>query len=164
MNSFGATSTLTDQPCNTGKVVENFSTLLNELDFSQQLKILNIGKLNIRKKNLAYQDMLALSIVLWRLALQSTFPSDYEHIFELYLTKRREQAISKKEQVKQLRFQLIIRAYVDLLETQGNSNFTEISSYLIKKIKPSSSNYESIRLKLALSIRNIYSFFFQRLI
>lgn len=142
----------------------NFKSIIEGMDFPQKLLLLTINPFRFKKRRLATQHLHALTLGLWRLALQRSFPSDYNDIFNEYFSRKELQTSSYKKYISSSTFQTMIQTYISLLDIYSDKNFTEVSSYLIKTVHLPKINNDVVRLKLALTIRNMYNFIFKSLI
>lgn len=155
---------INNSPYSIIEILTNFSVLMEDMNFSNELSILKINKFCFRKRKKAYQHMQAITISLWRLALQRSFPSEYDIIFGAYLCKKNSQIPINKKGILAPYFQTILQPYIEILHTHGDSDFTEISSHLINTLQLSKVNNDATKLKLALTIRNMYNYIFKKLI
>lgn len=154
----------TNVPYTIDEIIKNFIALMKDMNFSQELSLLGISRFHFIKRKIALQHIQALTTGLWQLALQRSFPLEYEKIFSEYLSTLYKQHPKYKKSSSASKFQKIIISYVSLLELHKDTNFTDVSSHLIKTVNFSAANNKALQLKLALAIRDIYNFLFQRLI
>lgn len=155
---------INNSPYNIIEILTNFSILMEDMNFSNELDILKINKFCFRKRKKAYQHMQAIAVSLWRLALQHSFPSEYEIIFGAYLCKKNSHIPMNKQGILDPYFQKVLQSYIEILNTHGDSDFTEVSSHLINALQLSKVNNDAIKLKLALTIRTMYNDIFKKLI
>jgi hypothetical protein len=143
------------------EVIANFQAVMAGTDFSLQLRQLGIGAMQItRRKNMTL-EFKGVFIGLWRLALARSFPDDGEEIFGNYLALCLKDA--KKSGTTQ---QLVERArqYADMLLHLGDTDFSEASRHLASFLPLSDAARKKVTLKLALDLRRMYNFIFQRMI
>lgn len=146
------------------EVLNNFDALLNSMDFDHELAILGIRRFHFRHRRKALRELRALSIALWRLALLRSFPEEGETIFETYLAGLLEDAETETEVERARQLECLVRSYVDMLQERGDSDFTVVSEHIVAQSKHRNEDTASLRLKLALLIRNTYIIIFHRLI
>lgn len=146
------------------EALHNFSLMLGGMDFSQELALLGIGKFHFRRRERALRELRAMSIGLWRLGLQRSFPADGEAIFERFMLELYERAHNSREREQANAFDLLVRSYVERLNERGDSDFTAVSGHIVDLFKRSSADAAAQRLKLALLMRNAYLNIFHHLI
>lgn len=145
----------------TEEVIANFTALLNDTDFSQELALLKIGKFQFMRRRQLLLEFQALYIALWRLALASSFPVDGEHIFQAFLQKYAATHTNEKTTARLL---TRCQQYADILLAEGDKNYTNISLHILSFIALSEKDRKALSLHLALAIRKTYAFIFARLI
>lgn len=146
------------------EALRNFSLMLEGMDFAQELAILGIGKLHFRRRERALRELRAMSIGLWRLGLQRSFPADGEAIFERFMLGLYECAHSRRERERANAFDLLVRSYVERLNERGDGDFTAVSGHIIGLFQGRAPDAAARRLKLALLMRNAYLHIFRHLI
>jgi len=142
------------------EVVENFEALLGHMDFHYELSLLGVGRMRFQLRLRMKKEWSCLTIGLWRLALDRSFPSDGESIFELFLERFTRDLAPKKAEAVIAK----IRAYVEGLHTHGDRDFTPTAEHLIGLLGSSRVAAPALRLRLALHIRNLYTLIFDHLI
>lgn len=141
-----------------------FSLMLEGMDFAQELATLGIGKFHFRRREKALRELRAMSIGLWRLALQRSFPADGETIFERFMLGLYERARSPRERERANAFDLLARSYVERLSERGDGDFTAVSGHIVDLFQGRAPDAAARRLKLALLMRNAYLNIFRHLI
>ena len=143
------------------EVIENFQALIDNWDFSAELKWLGINALHIMRRKRMLLEFKGLLAGLWRLALARSFPEDDQQIFEGYL----ERCLSSPKNNKKAQ-QIVERSrnYAEILALHGDTDFSEVSRHLISSLQLPESASKSATLKLALEIRKMYNFIFERMI
>lgn len=142
-------------------VVANFDALLASLDFDHELALLGLGRFRfIRRKRLLH-EWRALTVGLWKLALERSFPNDHEVIFARFLEQQLE-AFRSPERGQ--RFVAKVHEYVELLSKRREADFSEAGSHIVSFFKFSEARAAALRLRLTLQIRALYTLIFDRLI
>ena len=143
------------------EVIANFQALIDSWDFSADLKRLGIGAMHIIRRKQMLLEFKGLLAGLWRLALARSFPEDGQQIFEGYL----ERCLSNPKSGKKAQ-QFVDRArqYAEILAVHGDADFSEVSRHLTSFLQLPEAARKSSVLKLALDIRQMYNFIFERLI
>jgi len=143
------------------EVIENFQALIDSMDFSAELRQLGIGTMQIMRRKQMLLEFKGLFIGLWRLALTRSFPEDGQQIFEGYL----ERCLNDPQKGK--RAQKIVersRQYAEMLTLRRDADFSEVSRHLTSFLHLPESLRKSATLKIALDIRQMYNFIFERMI
>ena len=140
------------------EVVDNFQVLLEHMNFEQELALLGIGQVRFLLRRKLKIEWQTLVIALWRLALERSFPHDGQVIFETFL-KRRTAGLSLKQAGN---FAERIRTYVESLQSHGDADFVPTGERLLHLVNPTIA--PSLRLRVALHIRALYTLIFDRLI
>lgn len=142
------------------EVVENFEALLGQMDFHYELSLLGVNRMRFQRRRRMKKEWCCLVIGLWRLALERSFPSDGEDIFEIFLQRHTHSLAPKKAEA----FTAKVRDYVEGLQSHGDKDFTPTAEYLISLLGPLRVAAPALRLRLALHIRNLYTLIFDQLI
>lgn len=146
------------------EALENFSVMLAGMDFAEEVALLGIRGFHFRRRERALRELRAMSIGLWKLGLQRSFPSDGESIFEIFMLGLYGHAHSRREREKANAFDLLVRSYVEKLNERGDGDFTAVSSHIVDLFMPKAEDAASRKLKLALLMRNAYLHIFRHLI
>lgn len=143
------------------KALDNFAMLLHGLDFNNELAMLGVGRLRFIRRRRLRNEFKALTMGLWRLALERSFPDHFQSIFETFL-RRKLEALDSPQKAEQ--FEQTVRNYLVLLEKKRESDFTEVGAHLASLVKLPERQSAPLRLRLALHIRSLYTLVFDRLI
>jgi len=143
------------------EVIANFQALIGSWDFNAELKRLGIGSMQIMRRSQMLLEFKGLFAGLWRLALTRSFPQDGQQIFESYL----EHCLTASPKNKKAQ-QLVERSrqYAEMLTLRGNTDFSEVSRHLVSFLNLPEATRKSGTLKLALDIRQMYTFIYERMI
>ncbi len=145
-------------------VLANFSVMLDNMDFARELRLLGIRKFHFRQRKKALRELKAMSIGLWRLGLERSFPSESDTIFERFMLSLYEQVQTAKARTEADAFDILTRAYVDKFRERGDADFTTVSGYIVSLFHKDTKELPSKRLKLALLMRDAYMTIFRHLI
>lgn len=141
--------------------LENFAALLQGMDFNMELNMLGLKRLLFWRRRRFRNELRALTIGLWRLALVRSFPAHWQRIFDAFLQHWLE-GIDNPEKAKA--FEEMVHTYIFLLEKKRDADFTEVGAWLVGLLKLPEKNTVALRLRLALHIRSLYTLVFDRLI
>jgi hypothetical protein len=143
------------------EVIANFQALIDSWDFNAALRQLGIKAMQIMHRKRMLLELRGLFAGLWRLALTRSFPEDGQQIFEGYL----EYCLSSPKNGKYAQ-QFVERArqYAEMLALRGDTDFSEVSRHLTSFVLLPETTRKSVTLKLALDIRQMYNFIFERMI
>lgn len=142
------------------EVLANFNALLADIDFKTELTRLGIGRRHFFLRRKMVEELTALTLGLWHLALERSFPEDCETLFETFLSRRLCDCPPKQAK----RFEEKTRAYVAMLETHKDKDFTGPGGHLVSLLTTDKQKKPTLRLRLVLLIRNLYTLIFERLI
>ncbi len=142
-------------------VLANFDALLHDMTFVEELQMLEIGRTRFILRYQLKQHWIALTIALWRLALERSFPADWQRIFEAFVQHHLKCFGNEK---KRSAFLTILRCYLDLSEINKENNFTPLSSYLINTLPKQPKELTNMRLRVSLHLRTLYNLIFEKLI
>lgn len=141
--------------------LENFSALLYGMDFNLELNMLGLKRLLFWRRQRFRNEFRALTIGLWRLALARSFPAHWQRIFDVFLQHWLD-GMDNPEKARA--FEEKVHNYIVLLDKKRESDFTEVGARLVDLLKLPEKNAVSLRLRLALHIRSLYTLVFDRLI
>jgi hypothetical protein len=143
------------------EVIANFQALVESWDFDVEIKRLGIGAMQIMRRKQMRLEFKGLMTGLWRLALTRSFPEDGRQIFEGYLERCLNQPKSGKKAQ-----QMVERArqYAAMIALRGDTDFSEVSRHMTSFLDLPESARKGATLKLALEIRQMYNFIFERMI
>ncbi|SHN53812.1 hypothetical protein [Desulfovibrio litoralis] len=137
---------------------DRFQLLLEGLDFHVLIDSLNISRWNIFKRNKAKTEFFALAVILWKLALEQSFPTIAEHCFESF-TERLQSDMSQNKVILER-----IQVYNEILSHKKNNDFYEVATYLVDLFTLGDGDQKRYRLQVSLDIRKVYNIIFDRLI
>jgi hypothetical protein len=143
------------------EVIANFLALIDSWDFGAELRRFGIGPMHIMRRRRMLLEFRGLFAGLWRLALTRSFPDDGQQIFEGYLEAA---VIRAKNGEKAQRHVERARYYAKMLAVRGDTDFSEVSRHLASLVRLPEADHKSVTLKLALDIRQMYNFIFERMI
>lgn len=141
-------------------VLGNFDALLGDVNFTHELKLLGVGRLDFLRRRQMLLELRGLYIGLWYLALRRSFPDTVEEIFAAYLQHHAEQHPDKRG--RQLRERA--SQYKDMLRSAGDQDFTTVSRHILSFYHKDEETLKALSLRLALSFRATYTFLFDRLL
>ena len=143
------------------EVISHFEALLEDTSFSTQLHYLGIKRVPMSpRRRRARQELQAMFIGLWKLALDSSFPAQADEFFNDFLEKYKQDRPGKwAEQMCEK-----IRNYAEMLKTCGDKDFTDIAGHVLNKVNIPQTDCPKASLALALDIRAFYQTIFERLI
>ena len=143
------------------EVIQQFLALYNCMDFKPELEELGIGRFHLMRRKKALREFRALSIALWGLALQKSFPNDADTFFQEFRATLASLFPSPKE--REL-MENRINIYVDILAAKKDTDFLPIASYLAEVLALDAEDTRRLRLKLSLIMRNQYTMIFDKLV
>lgn len=141
--------------------MDNFAALLQSMDFAQELAMLGIPAYAFLKRRKLRKEFSALIICLWRLALERSFPGHWRAMFESFLAHTLEEMDNPD---KAAQFEQTVRNYESLLVLRREADFTVAGAHLVDLLKLPEPKAASLRLRLTLHIRSLYTLVFDRLI
>jgi hypothetical protein len=144
-----------------GEVIEQFLALYACLDFRHELEELGVSRFQFVRRKKALRELKALSIALWGLALQKSFPLDAADFFNQF----RSVAPDLAGQGKSPRdMHARVNIYVDLLAGKRDTDFVPVAAYLAEILAINDNDLRRLRLKLSLITRNLYTLIFDKLV
>ena len=145
------------------EVLERFSSMLGNVDFETQLDTLNIGRFQFSRKKAALNELKAMYVGLWKLALNRSFPGQSTEIFEKFLDPEAIKSKSKKRKAEE--FRSLCHEYIKTLEVEGDTNFINVAILICQHLgRTRQEDLRRISLQLALDMRSMYHHIFERLI
>ncbi|SDF59353.1 hypothetical protein [Desulfovibrio legallii] len=140
--------------------LDNFAALLADADFTVELQLLRVGRLQFLRRRQMLFELRALYMALWRLALGRSFPQDADAMFVQF---QREYRQNRKDRQCA---PLLTRAseYWGMLEPRGDADFSPVARHLCSFTRQDEKQARNMTLKLVLHIRQRYNFIFARLI
>ncbi len=142
------------------EVARHFGALLDGLDFRRDIRELGIGALSVFKRKKAVRELTALSVSLWKLTLERSFPQDAEAFFAHFLDTSPRCAEGKKGE----ELRALITAYMDLLAEKRDNDFSAVAQHIVDALALGVTGDRAFFLKISLRVRHLYNFIFDRLI
>ncbi len=143
------------------EVIQQFLAVYNCMDFKPELEDIGIGRFQFVRRKKALREFRALSIALWGLALQKSFPNDAESFFQEF---RADLAVLFPSAKEREMMDTRINIYVDCLSAKKDTDFLPVAEYLAEVLALDAEDMRRLRLKLSLFMRNLYSMIFDRLV
>lgn len=142
------------------EALENFAALLDDADFTAELELMGIGRMQFMRRRQMLVEWRGLYMALWRLALASSFPQDAERMFATFLRSYHAAHPDK------LGSRIIERAqeYWGMLQPKGDADFSDVARHLGSFSVQDEKQARSLTLRLVLHIRRAYKIIFDRLI
>ena len=135
--------------------------LLSDFNYSDEMELLEISKLNlILRKNLS-KEFETLYIALWYSCLKTSFPQNYDAIFQVFLENNLTQKYkgAKLQEIKNR-----IQLYIELLGNTASTDLTPITHHLLSFLNFDEATQPAIKMKITLHLRKVYTYIFERLI
>lgn len=142
------------------EVIRQFLSLYNCLDFKAELEELGITRLQFVRRKRALREFRAISITLWGLALQKSFPNDAGDFFAEF----RKSPVLAGDGKETVRLHQRVNIYIDLLAAKRDTDFSPVADYLATVLALDARDVARFRLKLSLIIRNLYVLIFDKLV
>lgn len=143
------------------EVCRNFMDLLATFDFAVAFQELGIGSLSVFKRNMAKKRLTAISIALWHVALEQSFPQNTEEFYAYFLEHYRPLQGDGKAAQKLRQF---LEEYDSLVQQKKNTDFTCVADNLALVFKISEKDKARQQLRLSLHVRSLYDLIFDKLI
>lgn len=142
------------------EALENFAALLDDADFTAELELMGIGRMQFMRRRQMLVEWRGLYMALWRLALASSFPQDAERMFATFLRSYHAAHPDK------LGSRIMERAqeYWGMLQPKGDADFGDVARHLGSFSVQDEKQARSLTLRLVLHIRRAYKIIFDRLI
>lgn len=140
--------------------LDNFAVLLDDADFSIELELTGVGRFQFMRRRQMQVELRGLYLALWRLALARSFPEDCESMFATFLHAY----LSRRPDAKVAKVAERARQYWGMLQPTGDANFYDVARHLTSFAERDEKTQRTQTLKLALHIRQVYRFIFDRLI
>lgn len=140
-------------------VARTFTELLPTLDFRGEIEELGVG---LFKRGKARKRLTAISISLWHLALERSFPHDASAFAEHFAATSPLLANGKKKSVRVMRE--MVAAYDALLAEKKDADFTAVADDMASSLGSVGEDWRRHQLKLSLRIRALYEIIFKNLI
>lgn len=148
-------------PYTAQEVGRTFAELLATFDFKAEMFGLGIGRFAILKRVTAKRHLTAISIALWHIALEKSFPNNAEAFFS-HFTETYPPLMGGKGGAKKLR-DLVIH-YDALIAKKKDSDFTTVADTLVETLNIAETDKRRQQLRLSLQVRAIFELIFNKLI
>lgn len=142
------------------EVATNFAGLLESFNFKEEIAFLNLNIFDFRKRANMILEFQAIYIGLWNNALCQSFPNNHEEIFQKYVHVELPKKYSKRTLQTQVHR---IEQYKELIQSIQNTDFTPIARHVLSLLELQDQDYKAFSLKIALHIRSVYNYIFERL-
>ncbi|MDR3175186.1 MAG: hypothetical protein LBU06_01445 [Desulfovibrio sp.] len=142
------------------EVIRQFLALYLGLDFEEELAFIGVGRLSFFRRRKCLREFRALSIALWELALQKSFPDQAAEFFAAVLEDAR--FVGRGREAEKLVAR--VDAYAELLKPRKDADFLPVAEHMAGHLSRSAGDLARLRLKLSLSIRSIYTLIFDKLV
>lgn len=142
------------------EALANFTALIDDFAFNAEMDILGIGRMQFLRRKQMVIEFKGLYIALWRLGLARSFPRYADDMFTIFLQRYgRRHGDRTGTLISERAMQ-----YWGMIMPHGDANFNNVAAHLISFLPGEQKDARALNLKLALHIRAIYSFIFERLI
>lgn len=142
------------------EALENFAALLDGADFTAELELMGIGRMQFMRRRQMLVEWRGLYMALWRLALASSFPQDAERMFAAFL---RSYDAAHPDKLS-ARIMERARQYWGMLQPKGDTDFSDVARHLCSFSVQDEKQARNLTLRLVLHIRKTYRIIFDRLI
>jgi hypothetical protein len=146
---------------NADEVIRQFLGLYNSLDFKEELEDIGITRWQFLRRRKALREFRAICIALWGLALQKSFPNDAGNFFSGFRERAPMLAGNWKETAC---LHERVNVYIELLAPKKDTDFSPVASQMAKGLALDIEDVPRLRVKLSLSIRNLYGLIFDKLV
>lgn len=149
-----------ETPAITQVALDNFAALLDDADFTPELELMGVGRFQFLRRRQMSLELRGLFMALWRLALSRSFPNDADAMFAAFLHGYLSRHADKGARQAAER----ARQYWGMLQPKGDADFNDVARHLTSFAERDEKAQRSLTLRLALHIRSVYRFIFDRLI
>lgn len=143
------------------EVIHHFLALYDGLDFEAEMDGLALGFPHFVRRKRALREFRSLSVALWGLALEKSFPHDAEAFFAAF---RETAPFLTGKGGECARMQTRVSIYVDLLKELKDADFRPVAAYVAEILATNRNTVPHLTMKLSLNIRNLYTLIFNRLV
>lgn len=152
------------EPGNTGgheQVMERFDEIVDSLDLPGELAHMGISGKSVTKKANPVTEFKAVCAVLWKLALDSSYPQQAENVFMHYLLTSPRLGVTEERNM----FIAKVMQYQALMAPQRTADFSPVAVFLTGAlgVRLNDDDRKSFQLRLALTIRRFYQIIFDNL-
>lgn len=142
------------------QVINRFEENWGALDLKQEIAALGHGLNSLLRRSRSLREFTAMTVALWKLALELSFPDDATGFFRDFMEKS--PILGKGSQRAKLTER--VQIYIDLMTPKKASDFTPVADYLAEYFSGDTENRKALKLKISLAIRRIYQAGFDHLI
>ena len=142
------------------EVIANFTGLLTSFNYKEDIQLLGISKFNFCQRKNMVMELEGLYVALWNMALSQSFPNDYVFILDKFMETELPKRCSKNQLPLQKKR---IKDYVELIDTNTDTSFAPVSHHILSLLQTEEDQFRSMNLKIALHIRSVYKYIFDRL-
>lgn len=143
------------------EVARHFLALYHGIDFQGEILDLGIGKFQFSRRKKALREFKALTIALWGLALQKSFPNDAAEFFKTFRERAPDLVAGGKDSAL---LQNRLNIYIELLAPQKDTDFSPVAGYLAEVLALDAEDMRRMSMKLSLIMRNLYKLIFDKLV
>ena len=142
------------------EIITNFIGILDSFNYRKDIQLLDISVFNFRQKKNMVIEFQGLYIGLWSMALYHSFPQDYDIILQKFMDRELPKRYNKRLLSLQVKR---INQYIELIRSNSTVDFTPVSHHILSLLHTKESESRKMNLKIALHIRSIYNYIFERL-
>jgi hypothetical protein len=142
------------------EIVQRFEEVFASLNLKKEIAYLGNRLNSFFKRRRSMREFTVLAVVLWKLALESSFPTQKEEVFRLFISNS---PILDKGSKRKLLLERI-KFYDGLVAEKKHTDFTPAAVYMASYFSNDLSNRKTLQLKLSLAIRRLYQVIFDHLI
>ena len=148
-------------PYTAEEIGRTFAGLLATFEFRQELFELGIGPLRVIKRARVRKLLTALSVALWHVALEKSFPKDADEFFNHFVATY---PPLKGEGRSARKFRELVSRYDSLVLEKKDTDFSEVARHIAEDIGFQPADSAKGQLWLSLRIRAAYDLIFEKLI
>jgi len=148
-------------PYTATEVSRTFADLLETFDYAAELYDLGVGRLNFLKRAKIKKHLTAISIALWHIALEKSFPKDSDAFFAHFIATYPPISEAGKK-ARKLRDMVV--QYDTLASEKKDADFTQVADALVRVLNSHQDENRRQQLKISLRIRAAYDLIFEKLI
>lgn len=140
--------------------LDNFAVLIDDFDFRAEMDMLGIGRMQFMRRKQMTIEFKGLYIALWRMALARSFPRFADDMLTIFLRRY------GRRHGEKIGSQIAERAtqYWGMILPHGDTDFSNVAAHLLSFLPGEQKEDRALTLKVALRVRSVYDFIFERLI
>lgn len=150
-----------DPSCSTAVLVNNFTAMLDDMDYRPVLDILGVGSFQFTRRRLLRAEFRALYVGLWRLALTRSFPTRHAELFQAFMEDQARRCGKHRQAAASAE---LVLQYVDKLSEHGDADFSDVARHILSLMEFDETQTRAMVLRLALHFRRVYTYFFDHLL